>query len=114
MSRALGEFEQMILFALVELGEEAYGAAIARTIETRTGRSVAPGAIYTALDRMQARGLVRSEVGEPTPERGGRRKKFYALEPDGAVELHRSVERIKAMSEGLMPKLETLLGSRVR
>jgi len=113
MGRALGEFEQLILFALVELEDEAYGASIARTIENRTGRPVSPGAVYTALDRMETRELVRSQVGEPTPERGGRRKKYYALEPAGALELHRAVDRIKAMSKGLMPKLEGLMGSRL-
>ena len=114
MSRALGEFEQLILFALLELEDEAYGASIARSIEVRTGRTVAPGAIYTALDRMETRGLVESEVGEPTPERGGRRKKYYRIQPSGALELHRAVDRIRTMSAGLMPKLEGLAGGRRR
>jgi len=73
MSRALGEFEQLILFALLELGDDAYGASIGRAIEERTGREVSPGAVYTALDRLGSRGLVSSEVGEPTAERGRRR-----------------------------------------
>lgn len=108
MGRALGEFEQLILFALVELGEDAYGASIGRAIEGRTGKQVAAGAIYTALDRLATRGLVTSRVGEPTAERGGRRRKYYRLEPQGAVELQRSVDVIRTMSEGLLPKLETL------
>ena len=110
MGRALGEFEQLILLALVELEDEAYGAAIGRTIEERTGRDVSPGAVYTALDRLQTRGFITSEVGEPTPERGGRRRKYYRLEPEGAMELNRSIEVIKSMSAGLMNKLETLAG----
>jgi PadR family transcriptional regulator PadR len=109
MGRALGEFEQLILFALLELEEDAYGAAIGREIERRTGRQVSAGAVYTALDRLASRGLVTSEVGEPTPERGGRRKKFYRLEPSGAAELSRSVDVIRSMSDGLMPKLEGLV-----
>lgn len=112
MSRALGEFEQLILFALVQLDDEAYGAAIGRAIEDRTGRTVSAGAIYTALDRLAARGLVTSEVGEPTAERGGRRRKYYTLEPAGAVELSRSVDVIRSMSEGLMPKVEALAAER--
>ena len=110
MGRALGEFEQLILFALLELEDEAYGASIGRAIEERTGRSVSAGAIYTALDRLSARGLVSAEVGEPTPERGGRRRKYYRLEPVGAEELSRSVAVIRSMSEGLMPRLEALAG----
>ncbi len=110
MSRALGEFEQLILFALVQLEHEAYGASIGRAIEERTGRQVSAGAIYTALDRLAARGLVTAEVGEPTPERGGRRRKYYTLEPQGAIELSRSVEVIRSMSDGLIPKLEMRVG----
>lgn len=112
MGRALGEFEQLILFALVELDEEAYGAAIGRSIEERTGRDVSAGAVYTALDRLEARGLVASEVGDPIAERGGRRRKYYHLRPEGAAELHRSVDVIRSMSEGLMPRLADLAGRR--
>lgn len=110
MGRALGEFEQLILLALVQLEDEAYGASIGRAIEERTGRQVSAGAIYTALDRLGTRGLVTAEVGKPTPERGGRRRKYYRLQPQGAVELRRSVDVIRTMSEGLLPKLETLVG----
>ena len=112
MGRALGEFEQLILFALVELGDEAYGAAIGRAIEARTGREVAAGAVYTALERLTARGFVTSEVGEPTPQRGGRRRRYYRIEPQGALELSRSVDVIRAMSEGLMPQVEAIAGER--
>ena len=110
MSRALGEFEQLILFALVELEDDAYGASIGRAIERRTGRQVSAGAIYTALDRLGARELVTAEVGDPTPERGGRRRKYYRLEPAGAVELSRSVTVIRTMSKGLLPRLEAIAG----
>jgi PadR family transcriptional regulator PadR len=111
VGRALGEFEQLILFALLDLEDEAYGASIGRAIERRTGRHVSAGAVYTALDRLSARGLVSSEVGEPTAERGGRRRKYYSLEPSGALELHRSVDALRSMSEGLLPKLEKVAGS---
>ena len=110
MGRALGEFEQLILFALVELEGDAYGASIGREIERRTGRQVSAGAVYTALDRLVARNLVTAEVGSPTPERGGRRRKYYRLEPAGAVALSKSVDVIRSMSHGLMPRLEALVG----
>ncbi len=110
MGRALGEFEQLVLFALLDLGEDAYGAAIGRSIEERTGREVSAGAVYTALDRLSTRGLVSSEVGDPTPERGGRRRKYYRIEPEGALELSRSVEVLRSMAEGLLPRLEAIVG----
>jgi len=108
MGRALGEFEQLILFALVELEDDAYGASIGRSIEQRTDRPVSAGAVYTALDRLENRAFVTSHVGEPTAERGGRRKKFYRIAPEGALELNRAVDRMKAMSDGLVPKLQGL------
>ena len=108
MGRALGELEQLVLFALVELGEDAYGAAIARSIERRTGRQVSAGAVYTALDRLGKRGFVSSEMGEPTPERGGRRRRYYRLEAEGAAQLDRAVTVIRAMSEGLLGRLERI------
>ena len=112
MGRTLGEFEQLVLFALLELGENAYGAEVVRTIEARTGRAVSAGAVYTALDRMQSRALVSSTVGDPTPERGGRRRKYYALEPEGARELNTAVEVLRAMSDGLLPRLQEMTGER--
>ena len=85
MTRGLGEFEHLILLALLHLEEEqAYGVPIRDVIERRTGRRISAGAIYTALDRLSARGLVSSRLGEPTAERGGRRKRLYRLEPAGA------------------------------
>src|SRR5437867_8158097 len=84
-SRALGEFEQLILFAMLALPpSECYGVPIRELIAQRTGRSPSAGAVYTALDRLAARGLVSSTLGEPTAERGGRRKRIYRLETAGA------------------------------
>lgn len=108
MTRGLGEFEQLVLFALVELEDDAYGAAIGRSIERRTGRSVSAGALYTALERLRVRGLVSAEVGEPTARRGGRRRKYYTLEPAGALELSRAVRLMESMSEGLTDRLAVL------
>jgi len=107
MPRALGEFEQLILLALVALPpDECYGVPIRTLIEQRTGRSISAGAVFTALERLTARGFVSSQLGEPTAERGGRRKRMYRLETAGARELARSVETLRVMSEGLLPQLE--------
>jgi DNA-binding PadR family transcriptional regulator len=110
MERALGEFEQLVLLAVLDLEDEAYGASIGRSIEERTGREVSAGAVYTALDRLGGRGFVTSRVGKPTPERGGRRRRYYRLEPEGALALRRSMEVIRSMAEGLLPKLESMAG----
>jgi DNA-binding PadR family transcriptional regulator len=110
MSKSLGEFEQAILFSLLELEEDhAYGVRIRETIEDRTGRAISSGAVYTALDRMEDRGLVESSMGEPTANRGGRRKRMYRLKPEGAETLLRSVRRFQQMSAGLLPRLEARL-----
>ena len=116
MARALGEFEQLILFALVALPpEECYGVPIRALIERRTGRSLSAGAVFTALERLTTRGFVSSELGESTPERGGRPKRMYRLETAGARELARSVQTLRVMSEGLLPQLELrLAGSATR
>ena len=109
MSRSLGEFEQSILFALLDLEDEAYGAAVGRSIEGRTGRAVSSGAIYTALDRLESRGLVESWMGEPTAERGGRRRRHYRLTAEGAQDLRDTMRRLEAMAAGLGPKLDALV-----
>jgi DNA-binding PadR family transcriptional regulator len=108
MDRSLGEFEQVLLFALVELDDESDGAAIRRHIEKRAGRIVSPGAVYVAMDRMEARGLVTSRVETTPPELGGRRKKYYRLEPAGARALDRSHRLLTAMARGLSGRLAAL------
>jgi len=110
MTPHLGEFEQLLLFALLRLEDDAYGVTIRREIERRTSRSVAVGAVYTALQRLEDRGLVSSRIGEPTAERGGRRKRYYRLEPAGARALAASYENLREMSKGLAPKLAQLTG----
>ena len=102
----IGEFEQIILFALLHIGEEAYGVTIREAIEARTGRTVSSGAIYTALSRMESRGLVRSRVAG-TPGRG-RPRRYYAVEAAGARALRSAYETTRAMSEGLLPRLTEL------
>lgn len=106
MSGSLGEFEQLVLFALARLGDSAYGVSIRRDIEAETGRRISSGAVYTTLDRLRTRGLIASRWGEPTAERGGRRKRFYRLEPGGREALARTYAAIQRMASGLAPKLE--------
>ena len=81
--RLLTDFEIMILLAIIRIGDEAYGAPIAREIETTTGRTVQLPSIYAALDRLEKQGLVESRLGEATAQRGGRAKKYFALTPIG-------------------------------
>ena len=97
----LGEFEQLVMFAVMRLDDEAYGGAIRRELLTRAGRDVSPGAIFTTLERLEARGLVTSIYGEPTPERGGRRKRFYRVGAEGRRALAASLETIRRMARGL-------------
>lgn len=104
----LGEFEQLILFAVLELGKEAYGGAIREHIELRTGRVVSSGAINTALSRLADRKLVTSRTAQPKAGRVGRPRKYYFLEAAGARELKDSYSTIQAMAGGLIPKLTDL------
>ena len=101
MTTRLGEFEQLLLFALVRLGDDAYGMTVRREIESRTGRSVSSGAIYTAMERLEARGYVSSTTGDPTPRRGGKRKKYYRIEQAGAEALSRSYDALNEMARVL-------------
>lgn len=105
---ALGEFEQVILFALVRLEGDAHGAAIVDEIETHTRRTVSPGALYTVLERLQDKGLVESWIGESTPERGGRRRKVYRILPAGARELRDWYAGIQGMASGSLARLDAL------
>lgn len=100
----LGEFEQLILFALLDLGKDAYGITIRESIEERTGRTVSSGAIYTTLGRLQEKGLVSSREEKPT-EGPGRPRKYYDLEPDGARALMEAYGTMQSMAEGLIPRL---------
>jgi PadR family transcriptional regulator PadR len=97
----LGSLEQIVLLALLRLGANAYGMTVRREIEERTGRNISIGAIYTTLERLQAKGLVSSHVGEPTAERGGRAKRYFRLEPRGEEALRASQEMLNNMRVGL-------------
>jgi PadR family transcriptional regulator, regulatory protein PadR len=106
----LGDFEQLILFALIRLGADAYGVTIRNQIEARAGRAVSPGALYTALDRLEKRGLVASRLGDPTPQRGGKRKRLYTLQPAGERALARVYESMRLMASGVASRLRTSKG----
>lgn len=90
----LREFEELVLLAVMVAGAEAYGSSLQQVLARRAGRDVSLGAIYTALDRLSRKGLVRSQLGEPTPMRGGRRKRHYELTATGLEEL-RELRRIR-------------------
>jgi DNA-binding PadR family transcriptional regulator len=83
----LTRIEETILLAIYHLGEAAYGVTIRQQVEDMAQRSVSVGAIYVPLDRLTQRGLLATVTGEPTPERGGRRKRYYRLTPDGLAAL---------------------------
>lgn len=104
----LGDFEQLVLLALVRRGGEAHGVDLTLEIEERTGRSVSPGALYTVLDRLETKGLVASWIGDSTPERGGRRRRVYRLEPEGARVLRDWYAGIRELAAGVMPRLDAL------
>jgi DNA-binding PadR family transcriptional regulator len=104
----IGEFEQLVLLALVRLKDEAYGVPITEEIQRRTKRGVALGSVYKTLERLEQKGLVTSSVGEPTAERGGRRKKYYRLQPAGARALRASIHAIRRMADGLGAELDPL------
>lgn len=97
----LGEFEQMVLLTVARLGDHAYGMAIMDELDARTGREVSVGSVYAALDRMARHGLVQSTIGAPTPERGGRAKRFFTLQPAGALALERSRRALDALWDGV-------------
>lgn len=108
--KTLGELEQTVLFAILHLEqadpERCYSMGIRDEIEGRAGRRVAPGALYTVLDRLEGHGFVRGTLGPSTPKRGGRRKKIFRLEPAGVEALGRSVDRFRDMSRGLLDHLD--------
>ena len=101
----LGEFEQIVLLAVLRLGDEAYGVPIRLEIETRTRRTVTVGALYRTLDRLEAKGLVTSWFGEPTASRGGRSRRYFKLKPAGLRTLRASRDVMTAMWDGLEPQV---------
>jgi DNA-binding PadR family transcriptional regulator len=103
----VGDFEQLVLLGVLQLGADAYGAAIRQEIHARSGRDVSINAVYTTLDRLEQKGLLASWIGEPTAQRGGRRRKFYEVRPAGLAAIRQAYQALRAMADGLERKLET-------
>ena len=101
MAQALGHFEQAVLLAVRSLGEDAYGRAVIRAIETRWPSRVSPGAVYATLDRLETQQLLQSTLGSGTPERGGRPRRFYAITTTGLAALNATRELQDALWSGL-------------
>jgi PadR family transcriptional regulator, regulatory protein PadR len=99
--RSLGEFEQIVLLAVLRLGDEAYGVTILAEIVARTGRNPSPGALYTTLHRMEDKGLITFRDGSPTPERGGRAKRFVTVTREGRTALASAQSAYRSLLEGL-------------
>jgi DNA-binding PadR family transcriptional regulator len=106
-SAPLGEFELLVLLATISLGDAAYPVSIAADIEARTGRKASRTTVLITLERLEDKDLVTSRYGDPTPERGGRAKRFFTLKPRGVQAVRQSLERIQTMSEGLASVLKT-------
>ena len=104
----LGDFEQLVLLGVLRLEPDhtSYCAAIRLEIHARSGRDVSINAVYTTLDRLEGKGLLESWIGEPTPQRGGRRRKFYRLRPAGLAALRQTYRAFTAMTDGLQSRLE--------
>ena len=102
----LGEFEHMVLLAIMRLGDDAYAVPVRDEISRCTGRDVSRGSIYITLDRLETKGYLKSRLADPTPERGGRAKRYYALRPRAVEALRESRRALVALWRGL----ETALG----
>jgi PadR family transcriptional regulator PadR len=101
----VGQFEFLVLLAVMRLGDGAYGVPIARAIQETSGRQMALGSIYFALERLEAKGLVSSELGEPTAERGGRAKRYFRVTARGLREARAARRALTKLWQGL-PQLE--------
>jgi len=97
----LGDFEHLVMLALLRLGEQAYGVTVRQEIASRTSRDVSIGAVYATLDRLQFKGYVKSQMGEATPQRGGKRKRLFRVTAKGAEAVSRTHGAIRSMAEGL-------------
>jgi len=110
MGESIGEFEQLILFAVIRLDPPPTAVTVRQEIEARTGRTISSGALYTALDRMESRGFLSSRLGEPTPERGGKRKRLYTVQPAGERALADIYESLRLMASGVASRLRAAKG----
>lgn len=104
----LGEFEMLVLLAVLRLDGEAYGVTIRREIEERASRAVSRGALYVTLDRLESKGYLRSRLADPAPERGERARRYYRVAPAGVAALRESRDAIHGLWRGLEPVLGKL------
>src|SRR5262245_342943 len=104
----LGEFELLVLLAILRLDDDAYGVTIRDALESETSREVALGAIYKTLGRLEDKGYISSRLGDPTPQRGGRRKKLYRLEAVGSGAMKQGMAGLSRLTGGLGRALEAL------
>jgi PadR family transcriptional regulator len=102
---SFGNFELMVMLVLMRLGEDAYGVPISKELEDQTGREVALGSVYAALDRLEEKGFVSSSVGNPTAERGGRAKRYFRVTAKGLREV-RDAQRVFTNLWRRIPKLK--------
>ena len=107
-STALGEFERLVLLAVLQLGNETYGVPIVDEIQRRTGRQVAPAAVHVTVRRLEQKGLVTSWLGDPTPERGGKARRYVTVTRVGIETLRQSRKVMDQMWRGLDPGLRGL------
>lgn len=99
---SLGQFEQVVLLAILRLRQDAYGVTIRTAIAECTDREPTPGALYTTLDRLEEKGLVSSSLGEATPQRGGRAKRYYAITPAGIDAVAQAQRSYRRLLDGLL------------
>jgi DNA-binding PadR family transcriptional regulator len=97
----LGEFEQLVLLAVLQLGDGACAVPVRQAIEQASGRSVSRGALYTTLERLEGKGLLASRMGEPTEDRGGRARRYHAVTPAGVRALRAARDAVTRLSTGL-------------
>ena len=98
---SLGDFEQIVLLAILRVGENAYGVPIRAEIAACTNRDPAPGALYTTLDRLEEKGMVTSRLGDPTPQRGGRAKRFFTVTASGVAAVTQAQRSYQRLLKGL-------------
>jgi PadR family transcriptional regulator, regulatory protein PadR len=101
----LGNFELMVLLAIMRVGEDAYGVLVSRELEAQSGQQIVVASVYAALQRLEEKGLVTSSVGDPTPERGGRAKRFFKVTAKGLREVRSTQRALQNLSRGV-PQLE--------
>ena len=102
----LGEFEQVVLLAILRLKEDAYAIPVRDEIEARTGRTVARGALYTALERLESKRCLKSRMSDPLPERGGRSRRYFSVTPAGLSALRASRQALLQLWSGLESQLD--------